>query len=65
MGKISKVDYSSKAKDFNVRDLLLPRDTVYTREGFQILSKKKNDLGTVHEPPNPKRAGARDRSRRS
>jgi hypothetical protein len=70
MGGISKVDYSSKAKGFNVRDFLLPRDTIHTREGFQILSKKKNnyqinDLGTVHEPPNPRRAGAWDRSRRS
>jgi hypothetical protein len=69
MGKISKVDYSSKAKGFNVRDFFLPRDTVHTREGSQILSKNYqiNDLGTVHEPPNPsrRRAGAWDRSRRS
>jgi hypothetical protein len=39
MGEISKVDYSSKAKGFNFRDFLPPRDTVHTREGFQILSK--------------------------
>jgi hypothetical protein len=42
MGKISKVDYSSKAKGFNVRDFLPSRDTVHTREGFQILSQKSN-----------------------
>ena len=67
MGKVSKVDYSSKAKGLNARDFLLPRDTVHTREGFQILSKiyQINDLGTVHEPSNPRRAGAWDRSRRS
>ena len=57
MGKISKVDYSSKTKGFNFCDFFLPRDTVHTREGFQILSKNYqiNDLGTVHEPPNPRR----------
>jgi hypothetical protein len=55
MGKVSKVGYSSKAKGFNVRDFLLLKDTVHTRKGFQILSKKNyqiNDLGTAHEPPN-------------
>jgi hypothetical protein len=67
MGKVSKVDYSSKAKRFNVRDFILPGDTLHTREGFHICHKKYyqiNDLGTVHEPPNPRRAGAWDRSRR-
>jgi hypothetical protein len=39
MGKISKVDYSSKAKGFDFRDFFPTRDTVHTREGFQILSK--------------------------
>jgi hypothetical protein len=39
-GELSKVDYSSRAKGFNVRDFLPPRDTVHTREGFQILSEK-------------------------
>jgi hypothetical protein len=68
MGKVSKVDYSSKAKGSNVRDFLPPRDTVQTREGFQFLLKKSykiNDLGTVYEPPNLRQAGAWDRSRRS
>jgi hypothetical protein len=69
MGKVSKVDYSSKAKGFNVHDFLPPRDTVHTREGFQILSQifyQINGLGIVHEPLNPSRAaGAWDRSRRS
>jgi hypothetical protein len=50
---LSKVDYSSKAKGFNVRDFLPLKDTVHTREGFQTLSKNYqiNDLGTAHEPP--------------
>jgi hypothetical protein len=71
MGKVTKVDHSSKAKGFNVRDFIPPRDTIHTHEDFQILSQKKNNLvnglGTVHEPPNPRWAGggAWDRSRRS
>jgi hypothetical protein len=43
MGKVSKVDYALKAKGFNVLDFLPPRDTVHTREGFQILSKNKSN----------------------
>jgi hypothetical protein len=69
MGKVSKVDYSSKAKGFNFRDFLLTRDTIHTREGFQVLSQfvfyQINDLGTVREPPNLRWAGAWDRNRRS
>jgi hypothetical protein len=66
--KVSKVGYSSKAKGCNARDFFPLRDTVHTREGFQILSIKNyqiNDLGTAHKSPNPRRAGAWDRSRRS
>ena len=37
--KISKVDYPSKAKGFNVHDFLSLRDTVHTHESFQILSQ--------------------------
>jgi hypothetical protein len=49
MGKVSKIDYSSKAKGFSVRDFLPPEDTVHTHEGFQIVPKNHqiNDLGTV------------------
>jgi hypothetical protein len=41
MGKLSEVDYSSKAKGFSVHDFFPPRDTVHTHEGFQILPIKK------------------------
>ena len=39
---------TKQANGFNVGDFLLPRDTVHTREGFQILSKTLSNKWSRH-----------------